>query len=303
MKIHAHVGPASILETAGFATLLHRVVDAQGMMIRAAELAGMTALRLRARAARIILSGAANAPPASKPKSHARWFALHSEPESQTLFSAPHPGPFSGITRTRRNLPHWSSDGSIYWVTFRLADSLPQDKLAVWRAERGVWLERHPEPWDDEAWREYDERFGQRLEAWLDAGAGECVLRRPEIRAEVERCLRHFDGERYDLGDWVIMPNHVHLLIRPGRGRVLSRILQGIKGVSARNCNALLGTTERKFWQEESYDHIVRSEAQLRHYIRYIADNPVKARLKPGEYSVAQTILSEPRAGGRWFRH
>jgi hypothetical protein len=88
------------------------------------------------------------------------------------------------------------------------------------------------------------------------------------------------------------MPNHVHLLIRPRDGHALSKILQGIKGVSAKECNALLGRTGQPFWQDESFDHIVRSQAQFERFCRYIAENPVKARLKEGEFSVAQTFLS-----------
>jgi REP element-mobilizing transposase RayT len=212
---------------------------------------------------------------------------------AQTILSG-HPSSDSSpeITKTHRNLPHWTKDNATYWITFRLADSLPQEKLNLWKAERDAWVRLHPEPWDEERWNEYNERFSERLENWLDAGAGECPLRRPEVRAIFENCLRHFDGQRYDLIDWVIMPNHVHLLIRPRNGQSLSKILQGIKGVSAKDCNALLGRTGQTFWQEESYDHIVRSQAQLDHFARYIAENPVKAKLREGEYTVARTILS-----------
>jgi len=207
---------------------------------------------------------------------------------AQTILSGVSKASSSDISRKHRNLPHWTKDGSTYWITFRLADSLPQEKLTGWKAERDAWVRLHPEPWDDEQWKDYDERFGQRLESWLDAGSGECILRRPDVRAIVEKCLLHFDGQRYETIDWVIMPNHVHLLLRPQDGQSLSKILQGIKGVSAKECNAVLGRTGQTFWQEESYDHIVRSQAQLDHFIRYVADNPVKAKLKDGEFSVAQ---------------
>ncbi len=192
--------------------------------------------------------------------------------------------PDAPTEKTRANLPHWSQEGTTYWVTFRLADSLPREKLNAWKTEREIWVRHHPEPWSDIDWREYDERFGKLLEEWLDAGAGECHLRYPDVRAHVAKCLTHFDGDRYDLGPWVIMPNHVHLLIRPKNGQNLSKIMQGIKGVSAKDCNAHLGRTGQPFWQEESFDHIVRSQAQYDRFARYIAENPVKARLKEGEY-------------------
>ena len=197
--------------------------------------------------------------------------------------------------KTRANLPHWTQEGTTYWVTFRLADSLPREKLTAWKSERDAWLLSHPEPWDEAEWKDYDERFGKRLEAWLDAGSGQCHLRRPEIRAIVEKCLLHFDGIRYDLGPWVIMPNHVHLIIRPKGGQTLSKILQGIKGVSAKECNALLGQTGQPFWQEESFDHIVRSQAQFDRFVRYIADNPIKAKLREGDYqSSSDNPVADP---------
>ncbi len=211
---------------------------------------------------------------------------------AQTILSGSSVKPFNRDTPTqksRRNLPHWSQADTTYWVTFRLADSLPQEKLKAWKEERDIWTKHHPEPWSDADWKEYHEHFGDRLESWLDAGEGECHLRRPDIRAIVERCLLHFDGQRYDLFDWVIMPNHVHLLIRPREGHALSKILKGLKGVSAKECNALLNRTGEPFWQDESFDHIVRSQAQFERFVRYIADNPAKAKLREGEFSESST--------------
>jgi REP element-mobilizing transposase RayT len=193
--------------------------------------------------------------------------------------------PDAPTKKKRANLPHWSQEGSTYWITFRLADSLPLEKLKAWKAERDIWASHRSEPWSDSDWKEYHERFGERMESWLDAGSGECVLRRPEIRSMVEKCLTRFDGDHYDLGPWVIMPNHVHLLLRPREGYKLSKILQGIKGVSAKECNEILERTGQPFWQEESFDHIVRSQAQFDRFVRYISENPVKAKLKDGDYS------------------
>ena len=193
------------------------------------------------------------------------------------------PSSSSQITTTRRHLPHWKTDGSIYWITFRLADAIPQDKLRAWQEERGLWLKRHPKPWSEAVWSDYDQRFGARMQAWLDAGMGSRALARPNARAVVTNSLLRFDGERLRLHAAVIMPTHVHLLLEPLGGHDLSRILKGIKGTSAREINKLLGTTGT-FWLAESYDHIVRSEKQYRRLIRYIADNPVKAGLREDEY-------------------
>jgi len=222
------------------------------------------------------------------------------QPDRQTGLSASPLKPFNPeapVAKTHRRLPHWYQEGCTYFVTFRLADSLPQDKLSAWVAELKTWLAFHPKPWSGADESEYEERFGQRFEQWLDAGYGECHLKRPEIRAVVEHCLNCFDGQRYDLGDFVIMPNHVHLLIHPRQGHALSDILKGIKGVSANQCNKLLGRSGT-FWMDESFDHIVRNTRQLEKYQRYIAQNPEIAGLKADTFtlktsapSVAQAIL------------
>ena len=189
----------------------------------------------------------------------------------------------STLTITRRNLPHWHRENAIYWITFRLADSLPLNKLHKWKAHRQAWCIQHPPPWTDEEWREYHTRFGDKLECWLDAGFGKCVLRHLNIRSEVVRALCHFHRERYLIHHGVVMPNHVHLLLEPFPGHGLSGILKGMKGVSSKRCNQLLHTRGR-FWMAESYDHIVRSRAQYYHYVRYIDANPIKARLRPDEF-------------------
>jgi REP element-mobilizing transposase RayT len=187
------------------------------------------------------------------------------------------------LTITRRNLPHWTRDGAIYWVTFRLADSIPQEKLRAWKEERDIWMRVHPEPWSDSDWREYDERFGRRLDEWLDAGYGSRALARADVRDAVRDCLVRFNGERVRVHAAVIMPTHVHAVIEPLGEHSLSELLHGIKGASARQANKILGTAGT-FWMDESYDHIVRSQAQYEHFRRYIAENPVKANLGGDAY-------------------
>jgi REP element-mobilizing transposase RayT len=82
------------------------------------------------------------------------------------------------------------------------------------------------------------------------------------------------------------MPNHVHVLLEPLFEYRLSQIMQGVKGASSRECNRIIGKSG-PFWMPESYDHIVRSEKEYRHYIRYIDENPMKAGLEEGTYWVA----------------
>ena len=119
------------------------------------------------------------------------------------------------IVKKRRNLPHWEQGGCTYFVTFRLADALPQTRLRDLVEERTRWLQFHPKPWTPEVWGEYRKHFGDPVQKWLDAGYGSCVLRRAEVRKIVEDALRHFDGDRYELGEFVVMPNHVHVLVTP----------------------------------------------------------------------------------------
>ncbi len=184
---------------------------------------------------------------------------------------------------TCRRLPHWKKDGAIYWITFRLADAIPRDKRRTFQDARKRWLKRHPEPWTDVEWKEYNRRFDEKIESWLDAGMGSRALARVDAREAVKNCLLRFDGERHRLHAAVIMPTHVHLLMEPLGGHDLSRILQGIKGASAREINKLMGVTGT-FWLDESYDHIVRSEKQYWRFVGYIVENPTRAGLRDHEY-------------------
>ena len=192
----------------------------------------------------------------------------------------------------RNHLPHWTQAGRTYFITFHLGDSLPESKLGAWREQRDIWLKLHPRPWSPAVEAEYNERFAAQIDAWLDAGHGACPLRRPEIRMEVERCLLAFDNQRHDLDAFVIMPNHVHALIAPRESEDLFALLKGIKGASARACNRQLGITGGSFWMEDSYNRIVRNVSELQAYRRYIAENPAKARLREGAFSlVMQDVL------------
>ncbi len=204
---------------------------------------------------------------------------------------------------TRRNLPHWRRNGCVYWVTFCLADSLPQSKLDQLRAEKEAWRRRNPEPWTLEQQRDHYTQFEERVQQWLDAGYGTCALAQPIIRNAVRDCLTRFDGDRLDLHAAVIMPNHVHALIEP-RGRrdtgipagesdseaqtgmsvsPLSRLLKGIKGASARAANQRLSRTG-PFWMDESYDRIIRDADEYRRFTDYIRENPTKAGLAEEKY-------------------
>ncbi len=172
------------------------------------------------------------------------------------------------------NLPHWRQEGATYFVTFRLADSIPKARLRAWLAEREVWLKTHPEPHDPATRAEYYQRFPHRLHTWLDNGYGCCILAEPDIKRLVERSLQFFHGERYYLDEFVVMPNHVHVLVAPVAPHELSDIISSWKSYTSHAINKMKGKTGMN-WQKESFDHIVRnadSHARIRQYIR---ENPL----------------------------
>jgi Rad3-related DNA helicase/REP element-mobilizing transposase RayT len=217
--------------------------------------------------------------------------------------------PGSPIAKAGRHLPHWQQEGCSYFVTFRLADSIPKDRLTQWQTQSREWLRHHPEPRTPEQEHEYAEQFVAQLHKWLDDGLGECWLQRPEIASLMEEALRFFDQQRYWLGNFVIMPNHVHVLVRPIGENKLSEILHSWKSFTAKKINALLGRTGT-VWQDESFDCIVRNEAQLQQFSAYIQENPEKAKVHEGQFrlgygssiggpAVGQTsCLSSSKQGG-----
>jgi type I restriction enzyme R subunit len=185
------------------------------------------------------------------------------------------------IDKHRHNLPHWQQGETWIFLTCSLADSLPEKKLAVWRDERTRWLAFHPQPWDEATENEYDERFTERIEQWLDQGHGECLLARPEYSKIVADAFRHFDGRRYRLGPWVVMPNHVHLLFQPLRDHRLPDLVHTWKRFTAREIN-LAAERSGALWQADYWDRLIRSEKHLRWATHYIEKNP--EMLPPGTY-------------------
>jgi carbamoylphosphate synthase large subunit/REP element-mobilizing transposase RayT len=187
------------------------------------------------------------------------------------------------IKITRRHLPHWQQDGATYFVTFRLADSVPNALLKQWRDELETWLKFHSPPWNYKTAREYESRFIEGPEKWLDEGRGECVLRDARAAEIIADALRHFHGERYWLDAFVVMPNHVHALVQPKPGYSLPEVLHGWKSFSAHAINKALGR-KGDLWMEESFDRMIRDWDGLAGYRDYIASNPEKAKLDKSEF-------------------
>jgi len=204
--------------------------------------------------------------------------------------------PLAPVQITHANLPHWQQDNVSYFVTFRLSDSITQEKLATWTQERTTWLNLHPAPLSDAERSEYQQRFTAVMQYWLDQGRGSCVLRIPQCNRIVENALHYFDGERYHLGVYAIAANHVHVILRPIEEISLSKVLHSWKSFTAKEiaklpqaADALTSHWEtlhsrrnrspkerlqRSVWQKESYDHIVRNAASLKRIEEYIISHP-----------------------------
>jgi len=198
--------------------------------------------------------------------------------------------PLCSGTHTRGYLPHVKREGASYFVTFRLADSLPKEVLLKYQAERAERLQRfHAQqesakklgatPPQLETLDEIERDYFRKLEAYLDKGVGECCLRRPDIADLVASAFRFFADERYRLDAWVVMPNHVHLVLWPIPNHTLSEIAQSLKRYTAREANKILGRTGRTFWQPEPFDHWIRNDEEHARCCRYVVNNPAKARL------------------------
>lgn len=192
----------------------------------------------------------------------------------------------SGI-HNRGYLPHVKREGARYFVTFRLADSLPKAVLLKIKAERAERLRRFHAPRDagsamtrsSQSLEEIERDYFRKLEAYLDHGTGACWLKRPDIAEIVANALRFFADKRYRLDAWVVMPNHVHVVFWPMPNETLSAIVQSWKRFTSREANKILGRTGDVFWQPEPFDHWIRNDVEHARCCRYTINNPVKARL------------------------
>ncbi len=190
--------------------------------------------------------------------------------------------PIVPTIRSRGKLPHREAERAIYFVTFRLADSLPQSVLRQFEIERRdivATARALGRPLSASEQTKLEKLFSDKIEAKLDAGSGCCHLASPLVASTVAETLQHFDGSRYRLYAWCVMPNHVHALFRPLAGHVLAAVLHSWKSYSAKRANHLLRRTGQ-FWQREYYDHLVRSDEQFYRIASYILRNPEKAGLK-----------------------
>lgn len=172
---------------------------------------------------------------------------------------------------SRGYLPHFEGAATQH-VTFHLADSLPQTVLLRFEAE----LKTLPTGKQDVERR-------KRVEAWLDAGHGSCVLGKPAIAGMVQQSLLTFDLQRYRLLAWVVMPNHVHVLFEPINGWTIAKIVAAWKKFTARKiCDDRRDSGEGSaapVWHREYWDRYIRNQRHFEQTVEYIHQNPVKAGL------------------------
>ena len=202
--------------------------------------------------------------------------------------------PKADLSITERIRPHWSQAGAIVFVTFRTHESIPHAVIQRWDREKNDWMQRRVQPtgehWskilptlDDNERSDFHKQFSRCLEDFLDTCHGRCLLRRPGLAKIVADSLLHFDGERYRMGDFVVLPNHVHLLAAFPSAEAMKEQFDSWLHYTAFRIHEQIGG-KGKFWQQEPFDHLVRSVEQYEYLRDYIADNPKKARLKEGEF-------------------
>lgn len=175
----------------------------------------------------------------------------------------------------KRNLPHYQTRGQLFFVTWMLTNTLPSSTLAKLRREYETDKNLLP------SWKNYFEMIDDQLH---NSKASRYWLNRSDLAQIVADAIQYWDKKRIDLYCYCIMPNHVHSVFivheEDGNSKhiYLQDILESIKKFSARKCNNLLKRSG-KFWQHESYDRIIRDREELYYVLKYILDNPVKARL------------------------
>jgi len=184
--------------------------------------------------------------------------------------------PSEEIRKHGTRLPHWQQSDSMQFVTFRLGDAMPADKVRQWKDERTIWLRHHPKPWSPEHESEYHHRFTAQLERWLDQGSGSCLLRALGNRKFLEEILMHDHGTRATHHGWVIMPNHVHLIFTAHVD--LGKLMKSWKGISARRIG------QGSIWQKGYRDTIIRDGGHFANAVGYLRQNP--AKLPPGTYTL-----------------
>jgi REP element-mobilizing transposase RayT len=200
-----------------------------------------------------------------------------------TLDQDPHKSELRAVGwHSRGYLPHFDGRALPQFITLHLADSVPGTVIERWKQEL------------DTQNSERDKGLLQnRIQKYADQGYGEAYLKDPRLAEMVQDTLLKDDGQQYRLSAWVVMPNHVHLLITRFDNYTLSDIMQSFKSITSHKANKTLRRSGQ-FWMLDYFDRYTRNAEHYRKTIAYIENNPMKARLcaKPEEYPFSSA----------WFR-
>ena len=179
-------------------------------------------------------------------------------------------------------LSHWEQFEKLQFVTFRLADSLPQVVLREIKSSRDCFIATHAQPWDDDTKIKFDRIVTRKMNHYLDMGYGSCILKDPALRKIVSDAIEFYDGNSYSLYGYVVMPNHVHAVVEMLGENMVSEVFHNLKDYTARVINRKIGK-KGKMWNK-TFDRLVRSEEHLKHCLNYILKNPM--HLPPNEYTL-----------------
>lgn len=185
----------------------------------------------------------------------------------------------------KRRLPHLQPKNGVFNICFRLAGTLPREKVIQLKQERTLQIKQLRKSIEDEELlksilqKEQILYFGKYDELLDNGNYGPHFLKQPAIAALVAECFLYWHNQgRYKLVCYAIMPNHVHVILYKIQ-KPLFRILQTIKIYTAKEANKLLDRTGEAFWHSESYDNLIRNREEFRIKVQYVLMNAVKAKL------------------------
>ena len=168
---------------------------------------------------------------------------------------------------SRGYLPHFDGREIPQFVSLHLFDSVPASVLERWKRELNVSDSRRDRI-----------LLQRRIEKYLDQGYGQAFMRQHRLAMMIQNVLLGSDGESYRLSAWVIMPNHIHMLATRFENYTLADIMQSLKSITSHKAKRIL-KRNGQFWMPDYFDRYIRNTEHFAKTMRYIEDNPVKARL------------------------
>ena len=188
----------------------------------------------------------------------------------------------------KRNLPHYQPQNGIFFITTRLAFSLPEKVKIKLRMEKEYYsktiLKLKTKKEVLQFQREFHKYYFDYFDSFLDKYESTINwLSNPEIATIIKDNLHYWDSKRYILFAYCIMSNHIHIVLKPleieaNQYESLSKIMFGLKSYTANKCNKILNR-KGQFWTAESYDHYIRDYNELAKTIDYTINNPVQVDL------------------------